>query len=71
MGAPAEKIKVEPNKKSFIALTNVLGEHVGADADLAVTALTPYKLYRKGSTIQLGEKDATRLLTLKSVKPVK
>ncbi len=58
-------------KKSYIALTNILGEPVGADADGATKTIAPHKLYRKGATIQLNEKDATRLLKLKCVAPIK
>lgn len=59
-----------PVKKSFIALGNILGEPV-TGADAAERAIAPHRLYRKGSKIELGEKDAARLLKIKAVKPVK
>jgi hypothetical protein len=64
---PAEK----PAKKSYRVLTNILGEQIEDDASAAEKRLSPHKLYRKGSKIELSEKDATRLLELKSIEPIK
>jgi hypothetical protein len=57
-------------KKSFRALTNILGEPV-TNADAVTRAITPHKLYRKGSKIELSEKDSERLLKIGSVAPIK
>lgn len=67
----AEAKTATPAKKSFRALQNILGEPVGADADGATRAIAPHKFYRKGSKIELGEKDAARLLKIKAVDPIK
>jgi hypothetical protein len=61
------KSVASPAKKNYRALGNILGGPISEDADASTKRITPHKLYRKGSTIPLGEKDAARLLALGAV----
>ena len=67
----AEGKKAPEAKKTYRALGNILGDRIDAGADQATKTLTPFKLHRKGSKIDLSEKDAARLLALGSIEPIK
>ena len=70
MAGSAKISEVTTAKKGYRALSNILGEPL-TNADAAARAIAPHRLYRKGSVIELGEKDAERLLKIKAVEPVK
>ena len=50
--------------KPYRVLHNVLGESTNVKH-------SPHRLYRSGSTIELGEKDANDLLKLKVIEPIR
>jgi len=53
-------------KKSYRVLSNVLGE----PEDGTATRLNPFKLFRKGSAIELSDKDAKALLASKAIEAI-
>jgi len=63
--------KATEGTKKYKALGNILGAPVEGNVDAATKKLTPHKLHRKGSFIDLNEKDAAALLKLGVVEPVK